>query len=61
MNEKRLVTSKVDVTSIDVFVQDRNLTGIDLVKIDTEGTEADVFLGMAETLERTVPTSSARS
>jgi len=45
----------VQVVSIDRFVRDRGITGVDLVKIDTESTEDDVLAGMLETLRRDRP------
>lgn len=47
----RLATSRVDVITVDEFVADHGLAGqVDLLKMDTESTEDDVFRGMVETL-----------
>lgn len=45
----------VPVTTLDAFVRERGLTGIDLLKVDTESTEPEVLAGAAETLERERP------
>ncbi len=52
----RLVASPVEVTTYDDFAEEQALTGVDLVKIDTESTEHDVMAGMTQTLERDRPT-----
>jgi FkbM family methyltransferase len=49
------VTTMVPVTTVDSFLAERRLTGVDLVKMDTEGTEPQVLEGMAETLARDHP------
>jgi FkbM family methyltransferase len=47
----RLVTSDVEVTTVDEFVAQEGLAGtVDLVKIDTEDTEDQVLEGMTKTL-----------
>jgi FkbM family methyltransferase len=47
----RLTRSQVEVTTVDDFVADYGLAGnLDLVKIDTENTEDEVFQGMTTTL-----------
>lgn len=48
-------SSSVPMVSIDDFVETEGLEIVDLVKIDTETTEADVLEGMAATLERFRP------
>lgn len=54
--ERRLMTSEVDVTTVDRFAEDHGLLGkIDLVKVDTEATEDDVLRGMVRTLEADRP------
>jgi FkbM family methyltransferase len=50
-----LVSSSVQVTTLDRFAADRGITRIDLLKIDTESTECSVLRGMAKTLERDRP------
>ncbi len=52
---RRLVASDVSVTTVDAFVTTNEITGVDLVKIDTEATEADVLAGMVQTLTRDRP------
>ena len=51
-----LVASEVEVISVDEFVARHALTGVDLVKLDTEGTEDSVFAGMVRTIEEHRPT-----
>jgi FkbM family methyltransferase len=48
-------TSPVSVVSIDSFAHAERLETVDLVKIDTETTEAEVLRGMTETLKRFRP------
>lgn len=56
VDQRRLVSSEVEVTTVDSFVEENDLAGkVDLVKIDTENTEDDVFRGMVRTLERDRP------
>jgi len=45
----------VSVITLDKFVIENNIPGVDLVKIDTESTEPDVLQGMVETLTRDQP------
>lgn len=53
----RLVTSDVEVITVDSFVARNPLAAtVDLVKIDTETTEVEVLRGMAHTLETARPT-----
>jgi hypothetical protein len=40
----------VDSTTLDVFLQGKGWPRVDLVKIDVEGAEQDVFDGMGQTL-----------
>jgi FkbM family methyltransferase len=42
-------------TSIDDFIQDRKLTKLDLIKIDTDGHELDVLKGATQTLQNLRP------
>ena len=52
----KLVTSDVEVTTVDEFVAQQGLSGtVDLVKIDTEDTEDQVLEGMTHTLEHDRP------
>jgi FkbM family methyltransferase len=50
-----LTSSRVPVLTLDRFLRDRAVTGVDLVKLDTELTEPQVLAGMAETLARDRP------
>ena len=50
-----LTSSTVEVLEADDFVQSHALVGVDLVKVDTEMTEAAVFRGMLRTLRRDRP------
>lgn len=49
--------SAIQVTSVtcDQFLEERRLTGVDLVKIDTESTEPQVLQGMANSIRRDRP------
>lgn len=42
----------VEVSTVDLFCRARNITHIDLLKIDTEGFEMDVLLGAHQMIER---------
>ena len=53
--QDELTSSRVEVVEADDFVQSRDLAGVDLVKVDTETTEAAVFRGMIATLRRDRP------
>lgn len=46
---------KVAVTTVDAHLRRAGVSGVDLVKIDTEGTEPAVLRGMIETLRRDHP------
>jgi FkbM family methyltransferase len=46
----QVVSSRVSVIKLDRFVREKNIHFVDLMKIDTEGTEHDVLRGMIETL-----------
>jgi FkbM family methyltransferase len=50
-----LTSSTVEVVEADAFVRAHGLTGVDLVKIDTETTEPAVVRGMLATLRRDGP------
>jgi precorrin-6B methylase 2 len=43
-------------TTVDAAVAERDLPSVDLVKVDTDGTDLDVLRGMAEVVERHHPT-----
>lgn len=45
----------VEVVTLDDFARSRGITGVDLVKIDTESTEPDVLRGMSGILRRDRP------
>ncbi len=46
---------RVPVRSLDRFLEERGVTGVDLVKIDTESTEPEVLAGLQRTLRRDRP------
>jgi FkbM family methyltransferase len=48
-------TSMVDVISIDSFVQENQLSHLELIKIDTDGSEFEVLVGAKETLMKFRP------
>ena len=50
-----LVRLRVPVLALDQFLRERGLAGVDLVKVDTESTEAEVLSGLADTLRRDRP------
>lgn len=50
-----LVSTKVRVLTLDRFVKDKNISRIELMKLDTESTEHQVLRGMTETLKRDHP------
>ncbi len=45
----------VEVVALDALLDARSVRGVDLVKIDTEGTEHDVLRGLSHTIERDRP------
>jgi FkbM family methyltransferase len=45
----------VEVTSVDAFVQEKNLSRLDFIKIDVEGAEYDTLRGAAGTLKSLRP------
>jgi FkbM family methyltransferase len=51
----QVLSTTVGVVAIDDFLAARGIDCVDLVKLDTETTEADVLEGMARTLERCRP------
>lgn len=51
-----LSTIMVTSVTVDGFLEDTGLTGVDLVKVDTESTEPQVLEGMASSLRRDRPT-----
>lgn len=55
VDKDRLAVADVEVVTTDEFLAERGVTGIDLVKIDTEATEDAVLRGMVETLRRDGP------
>lgn len=50
-----LTSTTVEVVEVDDFVDSHGLVGVDLVKVDTETTEAAVIRGMLRTLGRDRP------
>jgi FkbM family methyltransferase len=55
VSSDELTSTTVEVVEIDEFVRTHGLEGVDLVKIDTETTEAAVIRGMLSTLRRDHP------
>jgi len=55
VSRDELTSTTVEVVEIDEFVRSHGLERVDLVKIDTETTEAAVIRGMLRTLERDHP------
>lgn len=55
VKEANSATISVDVTTIDQFVIDNNITRVDFVKIDVEGFEFEVLKGMQQVLETHKP------
>jgi len=53
---ERTVATQVKSITLDDFVEAHNIKRLDLIKIDTEGTEPDVFAGGFRTIERDHPT-----
>src|SRR5439155_16823310 len=51
-----MLSTAVSATTADTFVRQHGIDRIDLIKIDTESTEAQVLRGMAETIRRDHPT-----
>jgi len=49
-------TEEVTVTSIDMFAVDYGLQGLDFIKIDVEGWEAQILKGGSKTIRRYCPT-----
>lgn len=50
-----LTSTTVEVVEVDDYVESHGLVGVDLIKVDTETTEAAVIHGMLRTLERDRP------
>ena len=50
INENEILKSKVQVIKIDSFVKKNNVKNIDILKIDTQGAEAEVLAGASEIL-----------
>ena len=55
VDNARLISSEVEVVSLDEFVAARDINDVDLMKIDTETTEDAVFVGMTRILEEHQP------
>lgn len=51
-----LEESPVSMLTVDEFLESEGLEAVDLVKIDAEGTSADVLRGMTKTMQRCKPT-----
>jgi FkbM family methyltransferase len=57
IRDKNTNTLKVMITTLDTFIQESypKLSGVDLIKIDTEGFEYEVLTGAKETIRRLEP------
>jgi hypothetical protein len=55
MSETELSVAHVDVTTIDEFCSEHNVTNVGLAKIDIEGLEPQAIEGMRKTIERARP------
>lgn len=55
INKKTVFVKKVQSISIDTFVELNSIKKIDLLKIDVNGSESEVILGMRKTLEKLRP------
>lgn len=53
---QQLATTAVDVTTGDEFALAHEISGVDLIKIDTETTEPAILVGMRHLLQRDRPT-----
>ena len=49
-NENDFLVKNVNVTKLDDYCKDNNVKHIDILKIDTQGSEAEVLLGAEDTL-----------
>ncbi len=55
LREKRAKTIQVEIDTLDNQITTNNLPKPDFIKIDVEGLEMDVLLGMSETIKRYKP------
>jgi FkbM family methyltransferase len=55
LDEAAISRYPVPILALDEFLRGAGVTSLDLVKIDTEGTEADVLQGGKQTIERDHP------
>lgn len=55
VSQDALMSTTVEVVEVDGFLAAHEILGVELVKIDTETTEAAVFRGMLKTLRRDRP------
>ncbi len=53
--QTQTISEEVSVTTLDSFVEKNNIQGITFIKIDTEGHEREVFLGMQKLLKESPP------
>jgi FkbM family methyltransferase len=53
--KKNIKTETVEVTTIDEFVKEQNLTRVDFIKIDAEGSEKKILTGARETIAKFHP------
>ena len=54
-NRQSKTKEEVKITTIDVFVAEKNLSRVDFIKIDTEGYEAKILRGARETIKKYKP------
>ncbi|MBV6462169.1 MAG: hypothetical protein HJHJAOHD_02313 [Flavobacteriales bacterium] len=54
-NESKKSNSKIEVERLDDWIKNRNLTRVDLIKIDVEGFELNVLKGAEESIRKYTP------
>jgi FkbM family methyltransferase len=54
-HSEEMEKERVEVTTIDIFVAEKNIPRIDFIKIDTEGYEAKILQGARETIKKWRP------
>ena len=54
-DDRQLHGIDVEVTSVDAFVKEKNISRLNFIKIDVEGAEYDTLCGAAETLKNLRP------
>jgi FkbM family methyltransferase len=53
--DRKGATETIDITTVDDFVRDNNLSRVDFIKADIEGSERDMLKGARETLKKFAP------